>query len=375
MKILFFSHQADFLYGGEICTLAFMGELRQLGHEVHFASPEGPYARRAAEVARCHVVSSVQFSRKLRRLPGFLHAWRNTRAELQKIVQQNGIELLHATSLKAMVYAAPLRKRLPVIWHHHDILPAGRANDLWVRQLAARAALVLAPSGATREALLLAGVPPAKVAVLHNGFQLENWKARGPRADSETLRVGLVGEISHRKGHDRLPGILEALKNRGERESAFEFLVVGEGLSDPAFAGEVRARLAGAAVRFLGRQEKMQEVYKQLDALLVPSRQDPLPTVIVEAGLSGLPIVAARAGGIPEMVQNGVNGYLFGNEAEAAEALVKVRKNWQQLAAASRDLAEKRYDIRALTQRLLGLYAGVRKKGTETPGAHGTAQG
>jgi glycosyltransferase involved in cell wall biosynthesis len=82
--------------------------------------------------------------------------------------------------------------------------------------------------------------------------------------------------------------------------------------------------------------------------------------VIVEAGLSGVPVVGARVGGIPEMIQNGVNGFLFDSEKEAANTIRKIRSEWQPFSDRARSFAESRYDIRRLSTELLHHYQEVR---------------
>lgn len=350
MRVLFFSHQAEFIYGGEVVTLEFMRELISNGVEVHFASPAGPYHTRALETgARCHVVGSRQFSRHLKQLPGIALSLARTRGELAAIAEREKIQLLHATSLKAMAFA--WSGSLPTIWHHHDILPGGLANSLWLRGLASGATRILAPSDATRAALLDSGVNEEKVRVLRNGFRLSEWKPR-PAAHGKLFRVGVVGEISHRKGTDRLEPLLRELA----KERDIQFLIIGEGLSEPEFARNLEARLASRSVRFLGRRSRMKELYQEMDVLFVPSRQDPLPTVIVEAGLSGVPVVGARNGGIPEMIAEGKNGYLFDTEAEAAAEILKTREKWAALSRGARDFAAGRYDISKLCLELMQIY-------------------
>lgn len=350
VRVLFFSHQAEFLYGGEVVTLEFIRELVSRCVEVHFASPSGPYQIRAQEAgARVHTVASRQFSRKLTQLPGIAASFSRARSQLRMIAQRHGIRVVHATSLKAMAYVWNLG--VPTIWHHHDILPPGAVNSLWLRGLASRAVRILAPSEATRRALLEAGVPGEKVKVLRNGFRVDEWSIR-PLRHSEWFRIGLVGEISRRKGSDRLEGLLREL---GE-DPKLQVLVIGEGLSEPTFAAELKQRLASRRVRFLGRRARMKELYAEMDLLFVPSRQDPLPTVIVEAGLSGVPAVGSRAGGIPEMIEDGKNGFLFDSERDAAASIATIRANWNHYRAGARAFAEERYDVRKLTNELLMHY-------------------
>lgn len=358
MKILFFSHQAEFLYGGEIVTLEFARELGARGHEVHFASPAGPYQERVkAAGVRTHTVSSRQFSRRLAQLPAIAASLVRVRSELRAIAAREGVEILHATSLKAMAFA--WSAGLPTLWHHHDILPPGAANDLWVRVLAARAARILVPSAATREALVRAGVAGEKVRVLRNGFRVEEWKRR-PLREGSQFRIGVVGEISRRKGTDRVEGLLSAFRE----DPSVRIEVIGEGLSEPEFAAGLRRRLGSDRIQFLGRRADVKALYQEMDLLFVPSRQDPLPTVIVEAGLSGVPIVGSAAGGIPEMVENGSNGFTYDMDRESpergAELIHRVRADWNRFSASSRAIAEARYDVRKLTGELERHYAEVR---------------
>jgi len=352
-RVLFFSHQAQFIYGGEVVTLEFMRQLLANGIEVHFASPSGTYFERARETgAVMHQVGSRQFSRRLRQVPGIMLALATTARELSTIVEREEIDLLHATSLKAMAYA--WSSSVPTLWHHHDILPPSAANSLWLRGLALGASRILAPSDATRDALLDVGVARERVHTLRNGFRLSDWRVR-PAPHGKIFRVGIVGEISYRKGTDRLAPLLAELAGVQD----LQFLVIGEGLSEPKFALDLKARLASRQVRFLGRRTRMKELYQEIDVLFVPSRQDPLPTVIVEAGLSGVPVVGARNGGIPEMIANGKNGFLFDTEAEAASAILKTRERWEPLSRGARDFAAGRYDITKLTTELLQHYEGV----------------
>lgn len=365
-KILFLSHQADFIYGGEICTLAFMRELKERGVEVHFASPPGIYQDRAKEFAICHEISSCQFSRHVHLLPRLLPALVKTHKELRKIIKENNIDVLHATSLKAMVYCWRLSKKYSVIWHHHDILPLRFRNNIWIRTLAMNSKKILTPSEATRQALLDAGVDERSVEVLHNGFRLQDWKARSIRVKNHPLVVGVIGEISERKGHDFLIGVIDHLIKCEIEPSDIQFRIIGEGLSDKNFSEQIKLKLnATGWVHFLGRREDVKEQLQSIDLILVPSRQDPLPTVIVEAYYSGVPAIGRSVGGIPEMIQDGENGFLADTSQEMAEKIIACmdRKLWENLSKNAREFAEKKFSIDRLTDQLLEIYNKVHNAG------------
>ena len=282
---------------------------------------------------------------------------------MNEIVTKNSIQIIHTTSLKAMVFAWALGRRWPVYWHHHDIMPKKFFNSLWIRALGIRAEKVLVPSMATKESLLSAGLSSEKVNVLHNGFSLSDWKPRPRRSQFSKIIIGMIGEISPRKGSDRISSILDHLKRKGFEN--YELWIIGEGLSNLHFAENLKRALASnPRVKFLGRRSDVRELLQELDVLFVPSQQDPLPTVIIEAGLSGLPVIASPVGGSPEMVKHGVNGFLAANNDEFASNTLKLQeeKLYGEMAAAARKLAEENWDLAKVTDQLIGYYEDTRKK-------------
>lgn len=359
VRILFFSHQGDFIYGGEVSTFAFMKELKSAGVEVHFASPEGVVSEWAAKLAdKVHLVPAVQFSRSFRHLPQLLPALKNTRGALAKVVEREKIDVVHAMSLKAMAYAALLRK-VPVLWHHHDILPSGLRNQAWLHLFAARTRRILVPSEASRQALLSAGIGKGKIEVLPNGLDGSLWRPRPARSGSETLTVGFVGELSERKGIDQLPALLAALEKEGV---STRWKIVGGALSNPAMADQLQAALApqiaAGQVEFLGRREDVRDILQGFDVLWVPSRQEPFGIVLIEAAFSGVPVVASPVGGIPEIVEDGRTGFLAKNLAETVAALKGLAEKgaWERFSRAARERAERKFDMKPLGRKLVEIY-------------------
>lgn len=360
VKVLFFSHQGSFIYGGEVSTFAFMKSLKAEGVEVHFACPEGILADLARKLTdKVHIVPAVQFSRRLRHLPRLFPALHGTRAALSRIVREEGIDLVHGMSLKAMAYAALLRN-VPVIWHHHDILPEGLRNQAWLHLFAARTRKILVPSEASRQALLAAGIGKGKVEVLHNGVDGSQWHPRPARRGGSPLVIGFVGELSERKGVDRLPALLAAMEEEGVGDCRWK--IVGGQLSSPAVAEQLKASLApqiaGGMVEFLGRRENVRDLMQGFDLLWVPSRQEPFGIVLIEAAFSGVPVVACPVGGIPEIVANGRTGFLcetIGEMASAIRSLANEEK-WKEVSLEARKQAEARFDMKPLGRKLLSIY-------------------
>jgi glycosyltransferase involved in cell wall biosynthesis len=121
-----------------------------------------------------------------------------------------------------------------------------------------------------------------------------------------------VGRLSAEKAIERIKPIL--LANPGAR-----LALVGDGPHHKA----LQHHFEGLPVHMAGflHGEELARAYASSDIFIMPSRTETLGLVVLEAMSSGLPIVAARAGGIPEMIQDGVSGYLFTDEDEAIAAV------------------------------------------------------
>ena len=223
--------------------------------------------------------------------------------------------------------------RIPVVGSYHtelgpytlhltrDLLVA-EAMDAWVDWFYRQCRLVLAPTHAVAEALRHRG--HAQVDVWGRGVDADVF---APRRRNDVLREHLleggdtlllsVGRISREK---RLDVLLAAFARLREDEPGARLAVVGDG---PA-----RAELETAApegVTFLGELhgDGLAQIYASSDLFCFPSTTDTFGQVLLEAGASGLPAVAAAAGGAPELVSDRQTGLLVvpGDVGALASAL------------------------------------------------------
>ena len=122
----------------------------------------------------------------------------------------------------------------------------------------------------------------------------------------------------------------------------------------------LRNHFTGMPVYLAGflRGEELAAAYASSDVFVMPSRTETLGLVVLEAMSSGLPVVGARAGGIPEMIEDGVSGRLFDAEAEAVEAIrsyLNCSEKRRAAGAAARAHAADR-DWKAATLQLIEHY-------------------
>jgi glycosyltransferase involved in cell wall biosynthesis len=111
-----------------------------------------------------------------------------------------------------------------------------------------------------------------------------------------------IGRLSAEKEIDRIKPVLEAIPNA-------RLALVGDG----PYRAELEAHFADTPTNFVGylAGENLASAYASADAFIFPSRTETLGLVLLEAMAAGCPVVAANSGGIPDIVTDGVNGYLF----------------------------------------------------------------
>lgn len=142
----------------------------------------------------------------------------------------------------------------------------------------------------------------------HPGRRSEAMRARLSDGHPESPLLTCVGRLSAEKGIEGMRTILEALPEA-------RLALVGDGPHRRA----LERHFAGFPVHFAGflHGDELAAAYASSDVFVMPSRTETLGLVVLEAMSSAVPVVAARAGGIPEMIEDGVTGFLFADESEA----------------------------------------------------------
>ena len=137
-------------------------------------------------------------------------------------------------------------------------------------------------------------------------------RARLTEGHPESPLLLYVGPLSAEKDIELLKPVLEAIPEA-------RLALVGDGPHHKT----LKQHFAGLPVHMAGflHGDELADAYASSDIFVMPSRTETLGLVVLEAMSSGVPVVAARAGGIPEMIEEGVSGYLFDNETEAIAAI------------------------------------------------------
>lgn len=171
--------------------------------------------------------------------------------------------------------------------------------------------------------------PKVQPVWIPNGIDLSGWeplpshlkKARSWRVGkvaSEKLVLGLFGHLKQKKG---ALFFLNSLKHSGLAER-FHLLIVGEAEPDILSWLSSEPSVSHHLVPFVDRYELL-SWYPACDLVVIPSFYDGLPNVLLEAAALGIPLLASRAGGMDDVLEDGAHGYLFrpGHSEECRAAL------------------------------------------------------
>lgn len=178
---------------------------------------------------------------------------------------------------------------------------------------------------------------------------------------SDALVVGCVARLSRVKRHHVL---LDAFASVRERVPDAQLLLVGDGDQRSALAQKAESRGIAADVIFTGTLANNPLPQQLFDVAVLTSENEGFPNSLVEASACGVPLVATRVGGVPDVLVEGQTGFGVGvgdaeATADAITALLKDRLLRERFGSAAREAVVKRFSETAAIDRLLALYQQV----------------
>jgi glycosyltransferase involved in cell wall biosynthesis len=294
-----------------------------------------------------------------------------TIAALRSLALKHGASILYGQGTWANCLAAVAARRagLAVVWHirnDHSSRPVRCFVRTVARLTPVKAVIAVSSSAAGPYENL-----PIRTEVIHNGVDLAlvDIARQSPLLRTrlgigrDVVLGGYAGRLVDHKGLDILFAAAAAVLPRVPR---LQLVWLG---GNPAHLGRdvvsdwrTRIEAAGLGGRILltGHVQDVERHIADLDFLVVPSTfADPCPRVVVEGLALGIPVVASRIGGIPEIVRDGVDGLLVspGSAAELAEALFEMSTNptRRRVMADEARLGARRFDSRQVAARVASL--------------------
>ncbi|MFM9978667.1 MAG: glycosyltransferase family 4 protein [Sphingomonadaceae bacterium] len=203
-----------------------------------------------------------------------------------------------------------------------------------------------------------------KLAIVRCGIDMravaQHARPAKPR-DATPLEIICVGRLSAEKGH---AGLIEALAAVRQRGTTLRLTLVGDGPDRAMLDAAVANAGMTDAVHFAGRLDEAATLaaIAEADLLALPSFMEGLPVVLMEAMALGVPVIASRVAGIPELVEHGTSGLLFtpGNWRELGDAIERFANDpplMARCAEAGREAVAREFDIDAAVAPLIAPFA------------------
>lgn len=170
-------------------------------------------------------------------------------------------------------------------------------------------------------------LPKKQIPMVYNGIDLSKCliKDTYQQVDSTFFRFIHIGRFSRQKNHDV---IIEAANRLKEKGWQFCIDLIGGGELELEYKNRVKELDLVGTISFCGLQTNVYPYLKRADVFILPSLYEGMPITLIEAMGCGLPIIASRVGGIPDMIVNEENGLLINADAQSlADAMEKLMDN------------------------------------------------
>jgi len=348
--------------GGQNQVLLTVNGLRALGHRAALAAhPHGELRRRAAEGlelipiaprTEMDLAAAWRFSRLIKRLlPDVVHAH-----------DPHGVAM---ASLGISMASAALRGRRPpvlVAARRVDFRLKGNSLSRWkYRQVDC----FIAASEAIRHILVADGVPAARTVTVHEGIDVE--RVAGTDAvnvhEAFFLPHGapVVGNVAALVPHKGQRYLIEAARQVVREIPDIRFVILGEGELREQLERQINEHHLQKHVLMPGFRTDVIGCIKGFDLLAMSSVTEGLGTSLLDAMACAKPIVATTAGGIPEIVEEGVNGLLVPprDAASLAAAIVRLLRDAplrQRMGAAGLARVTERFTVERMVEATAAVY-------------------
>ncbi len=256
-------------------------------------------------------------------------------SRLARLCRENNYTILHAHDAHALAAATMAKIFVPQL-----IIIAARRVDFHVKKPILgtykysnrRVNHIITVSEKIRSILIEDGVPAEKISTVHSGIDIHKFDHIHNSRIREEFHIPddhfLIGTVAAIAGHKDYPTLLRAAHIVSEQDDKISFLAVGAGPEEKKIKSLAK-ELKLSRFFFAGFRPDVGFFLKSFDAFVLSSKTEGLGTSLLDAQAVGLPIIATTAGGIPEIVQDDINGFLVPpeNPQALAKKMLQLKKN------------------------------------------------
>jgi glycosyltransferase involved in cell wall biosynthesis len=362
MKILFLDQYSE-MGGAQRVLVDFIAAVQRRGWEAHVAIPGGgplleQLRSRNIEVSEIPCGPYRSGKKGISDLFQFAPDSLQQSRIIRNVLKQGSFDLVYVNGPRLLPAAAmATRHETPVLFHLHYPIHQSLATRLAGWCVRRSGATVVACSNSVEQSLARY-IGPCELKVIPNGTSDMVFRER-EFSEDKRWRIGLVGRISPQKGQIEF---LEAAKLLAVEFPSVRFVICGAPLFEShEYFDRVKSLATGLPVEFLGWREDVASVLAGLDLLVMPSKEEGTPLVLLEAFSAGVPVIAFPAGGIGEVISDRETGFLVpeasgkGLAAQIRELLTSDPSILKKTACLARQVWEESYTLAGYHHRITDL--------------------
>jgi len=236
-------------------------------------------------------------------------------SQIKNVIAKHQIDILVSHDYKADFFGLLASKHGKVrqIAHFRGTTAEdvkARVSHFFDRLLLRRMSTVIAVSEGSRRILQGKGIPPEIIRVVPNAIEDEKLvkaEFRKQLPNNRPIEIVAAGRLSHEKGYDIL---LEAIAHIHKQAPPFRVNIYGLGPEKSYLEKMVKPLGIDTSVKFCGFVDNVLPILNAADLMILPSRSEGMPNILLEAWSQKLGVVATAVGGVPEMMEHEVNGLL-----------------------------------------------------------------
>ena len=298
-------------------------------------------------------LKSNEFTEKLedKNLPNTVFFLRRTididnLPRIVKLIRRNKINIIHTHGYRSDVIGLVTAKmtKIPIVSTIHGWTAINLKLKFYERcdRIALQFFDCLIPvSDQIQKSLIRSGIDSRKMVRLHNAIDVEFKPFKTKPLSSLNIQkrdgdflIGTIGRLSPEKN---IPNFLQAASFLIRKYDHLKFLVVGDGAERHKLEDMASDLGLKDKIQFTGFVNQMDKIYNILDLMVISSSTEGIPLVMLEAMKYSIPVVSTKVGGIPEVIQNGIDGILVNPQdslqlKEAIDDLIKDKNKYAKIS-------------------------------------------
>ncbi len=231
---------------------------------------------------------------------------------LRRFVKEKKIEVLHANSLRLVLYAMVLkcllRTSIKLIYTKHNVtILEQKLPKLFARVINSYVDKTITVSEFEQNNLVGLGVDGNRVTTIYNGVDVNEFMF-SPKEDVQKIwNVGILARLAEEKNHEFFLRVAHRLRNVPH----LQFFIGGDGPQFSRIADEIESLGLASQVRMIGHVDRPETFIRDMDLLLLTSKREVFPMVVIEAMAVGTPMISIDKGGINEAIRHSETGFLI----------------------------------------------------------------